>query len=98
MSQTDATLGVDLKVRIEVDVAERPFEAARGWGRPIRAVLIVVTVDVLLVLGETNTNRDASAVVGWAEVPGIGGATQESWVVGTPGQAAGLRRRVAVVR
>ena len=57
MRQASAPLGVDLKMGIEIEIAERPLWPSGGWVRAIRPVLELVTVDVCLVVGQTDTNR-----------------------------------------
>src|SRR5258707_5349778 len=57
--ETDAALGVELEMRIEVVVAKW----AAGAG--------AITRDVRCVIGETHTRRDAPAVIRRADVPGV---------------------------
>ena len=56
----DATLGIELKMGIEVVVAE-------GTGSAVP-----VARDILSVIGKAYTNRDAAAIIGGADVPGVG--------------------------
>ena len=58
MRQASAPLGVDLKMGKKTERSPKgPFGPSGGWVRAIRPVLELVTVDVCLVVGQTDTNR-----------------------------------------
>ncbi len=57
MSKAEASLGVELEVRIKIVVAE--------WtGRAVS-----IADDILSVIGESHTNRYAAAIIGGADIP-----------------------------
>src|SRR5712692_3041039 len=83
----DATLGIELKVGIEVVVAE-------GTGSAVP-----VASDILSVIGKPHAQRDAAAIIGGTDVPGMGGVAHEPRMIRTEeiGPKGSARSRVAVV-
>src|ERR1700745_678596 len=57
----------------------------------------LIAEDVRFVVGKAGTNGKPAAVVGWADVPSIGGGAEEPGIVGAPWQAAGARGGIAPV-
>ena len=98
VTQVDASLRVNLKVGIEIEIAEGARHSSWCRIRAIRSVLIFVTVDVRLVVGQADANRHTPAVVGRADVPGVWRVAQQPGVIGSADESAGARSRIPVVR
>ena len=94
MLQPDAPLRVNLKVGIEVIVAERPLDAS---GCAIREL---VGGDVRVIVGESYANRDWAAVIGRTDIPGMGSIAQKPRMIRTTKirSQGGAGGRVAIVR
>src|SRR6266850_3676691 len=91
MRQANTPLRIDLKVRIKILVAQGPIDST---GSAIREL---VAEDIRSVVGQHQAGGNAPAVVGWTDVPGVRGGTQQPGVVRTPRQTVGARCRVPIV-
>lgn len=89
--KTHAALGVHLKMGVEIDVAEGPDQPA--W----RAILELITIDVCLIVRESNAQRDAATVVGRTDVEGVRSCPGQPRMVGAARDVRCTGRRVAVV-
>ena len=69
--QTKAALSVELKMGVEVVVPERTGSA------------VPITGDIFSVVGEPDADRDATAIIGWANVPGVGRVAHKPRMIGT---------------
>src|SRR5215475_14269469 len=78
VSKADTSLRVNLKMRVEIVVAKRPFDAPR------RAIRELVRGNVGIVIREADADGDATAIVGRADVPGIGRIAQKPRMIGAP--------------
>src|SRR5437879_13427098 len=81
----DATLGIELKMGIEVVVAEGAGSA------------VPVGRDILSVIGKSHAHRNAPAIVGWADVTGVGSVAHEPRMIRPAKVKGSARSGVAVV-
>ena len=95
--KTEASLQVNLQVRIEIGVTIWTVKAARCWRRAVSSVLILVTIDVGSVVGETCSKGKRSEIVSWTDIPGVWSRTQQTGMVGAARQTIGLRIGVAII-
>src|SRR5579863_3190786 len=77
---------------VKIDVALRSLDSER------RAILIVVLKYVRRIVGHADAYRHAATIVSGADIPGMGRLALQRRVIGTAGDAIGLRSGVAVVR
>src|SRR5436189_198756 len=66
-----AALSVELKMGIKIVVASRPVSG------------VAITGDIFSVVGEPDADGDATAIVGRADVPGVGRVAHEPRMIGT---------------
>src|SRR5260370_27651175 len=69
-------------MRVQVIVAVGAVETAGSCSRTTCAILELIGENVGLIVGEPEAHGEAPAVIGGADVPGIGRRAQESRVVG----------------
>src|SRR5580700_792068 len=88
-SHSVTALSVNLKVRVQIDVAKRAFDAAGLWVRKrsrrwrwIRhKVLIKILEDVRSVIGHAHAYRKPADIVSGTEVPGVWRLAKEGGVI-----------------
>src|SRR5215471_12073599 len=95
--KTEATLQVNLQVRIEIGVTICTVKASCSWRRAVSSVLILVTIDVGCVVGETCSEGKRSEIVSWADIPCVWSGTEQAGMVGAAWQNIGLRIGVAII-
>src|SRR5260370_22859586 len=69
-------------MRVQVIVAVGAVETAGSCSRTTCAILELIGENVGLIVGEPEAHGEAPAVIGGADVPGIGRRAQEARVVG----------------
>src|ERR1035438_4728073 len=89
--QAIAALHVELKVTVQVVVAQWPRLTEQ------RAILILICKDVLLIVRQADSHGEPATVIGWAQVPGIGGLPQQRRMIRTSRQPVRAGGRKAIV-
>src|SRR5882762_4720232 len=84
---SDAALSVELKMRVEIVVAERPIPGG------------AISGDVFGVVGKPHAHRNTAAIIGRADVPCVGRVAHKPRMIGTGEirSKGGARRSIAVV-
>src|ERR1700758_1751474 len=103
MRQPDAALRVNLQVGVEILVAERALEStgSRCGRRAVlrgRAILKSIGGDVGLVVAQAKADGDSAAVIGRANIPGIGSVAEKPRMIGTARESVCARIGIAIVR
>src|SRR5215475_1676773 len=90
-----AALHVDLQVRVEVSVGEGSGDTS--WcSRSCKAwALVLVAINVRVIVGDTQTEREGTQIVGRTDVPRVRNGTKQSRVIDSSGQTDGFRIRIA---
>src|SRR5579859_1493355 len=92
VSQSNAALSVNLKMSVEVVVAEWALNATVG------TILKLVSGNVGVVIREADADGDTATIVCGADVPGVGCVSEQARMIRPAIQTADSRRGVSIVR